>query len=357
MRYRTVGEANHRPILPSPFGSIGVVAVGAEAYIEFRNSPYLKTGPRFSLAALRWRVNARLPVNGCMIASISAADSGGSPFSGMVEDKAAFRLAVSIWPESSSSNAARASRSSDWDEALARGPARADRYPARFISLTPGGKKCDRTAGEDSIPSWPSISATSAEVITPLLDRSRTVKDSRMVCSWAGGIDASGSAMEDWSLSGDAIWCLEVELEPRRSGVEGFEAIPGGLKDGRGTDEKEDCRSVFLEDSDSTDGLFGLEPPPLDGLSSGLGSRRGLPRVGDPVTPGENEREFEPESLRGEAEGECGAVRESGLEAGEFGRWNGEFRLGFWLWRFWRKERFDLNGRGEEDCCWPSRRS
>ena len=55
------------------------------------------------------------------------------------------------------------------------------------------GKYVRSAAGDESRPSWSSASATSAAVTTPLSERSRTAKDSRMLWSCAGGMLAIGS--------------------------------------------------------------------------------------------------------------------------------------------------------------------
>lgn len=57
----------------------------------------------------------------------------------------------------------------------------------------PGGKYCDTALGEVSMPNSFSWCVRSLAVIEPLLLRSRTAKDSRMVWRWWGGIADRGS--------------------------------------------------------------------------------------------------------------------------------------------------------------------
>lgn len=59
------------------------------------------------------------------------------------------------------------------------------------------GKNDASAEGEESKPSWPSMSDTSAEVTVPVLLRSSTAKDSRIVCSCCGGMWESGSLIFD----------------------------------------------------------------------------------------------------------------------------------------------------------------
>lgn len=57
----------------------------------------------------------------------------------------------------------------------------------------PGGKYCDRALEDVSRPSSASCCDTSDAMIEPEFARSRTAKDSRIVCRWTGGMEERGS--------------------------------------------------------------------------------------------------------------------------------------------------------------------
>lgn len=67
------------------------------------------------------------------------------------------------------------------------------RYEERFIEGCPGGKYCDKALEEVSRPSSANCCDTSDAVTDPEFARSRTAKDSRIVCRCAGGMEERGS--------------------------------------------------------------------------------------------------------------------------------------------------------------------
>jgi len=92
------------------------------------HSRYLKTSPfPFSPPPLRPLPNALRPTQPSMTAFTSFSLMGFSPTSGLVRNRDSRRSATSIWPESSSSKASSAARSSEGGESGARRLERLDK--------------------------------------------------------------------------------------------------------------------------------------------------------------------------------------------------------------------------------------